>query len=380
MTIFLIGCGRIAFDATPPGAIPIDAAAPDAARSSLADGMPCATQVLLDSGGHLPHDVITWVNDASGDWVVGVEHMSQDVHEIHRHAITAQPTGLVAGAAQLILAVDHVDVLSFEPVAAGYVLGYNEFVLQTAQTLLLTPEMVSIGSHPLGMLAAGNPPLARAGNGGLAMIGLTSGNLEVVPVGEDGAPIGAPSYLATPADGAGHPTMVALDDGLAAVWDSAKTGTCRLAKLRADLSIAAGPVDMAVSGCSDPHVAWLPGSRRIIVVADDVPNGSISGTVWDANLASITPPTTLAPSAHWARIAGDANGAWLAWAENDTVQKVRSARLAADGRVMMMNTAVGELDNSLGHYHTVQHVGQSTVVMWTDAVQGRTFSAMRLCP
>jgi hypothetical protein len=58
---------------------------------------------------------------------------------------------------------------------------------------------------------------------------------------------------------------------------------------------------------------------------------------------------------------------------------VHSARLAGDGRVTMMNAAVGELDASLGHYHTIQHVGQSTVVLWTDAVQGRTFSAMRLC-
>ena len=105
---------------------------------------------------------------------------------------------------------------------------------------------------------------------------------------------------------------------------------------------------MAVTGCSDPHVAWLAGSRRIIVVADDPPNGSISGAVWDASLTPITPPTTLAPSAHWARISGDADAASIAWVENDSVQKVRSARLADDGRVTMMNAAVGELDATLG--------------------------------
>jgi hypothetical protein len=376
MTIFLIGCGRVAFNPVADAAAPPDVALP----TSLADGMPCATPVLLDGGGHLAHDVLAWVNDVQGDWLIGVEHMDQDVHQIHRHAITAGAGGApVAAPAQLILAVDHVDVLSFEPVNTGYILGYNEFVLQTAQTLRLTPTMVMAGANPLGTLAAGNPPLARAGNGGLAMIGLTSGDLQVIALGDDGAPTGAANHLATPAEGAGHPTMIALDDGLAAVWDSAKTGTCRLVRLRPDLSIAAGPVDLAIAGCSDPHVAWLPAAHRIIVVADSTADTTIAGAVWDDKLAPITPATTLAPSAHWTRILGDDDGAWLTWVENDAVKKVRSARLTTDGHIAMMNAAAGELDDSLGHYHTLWRAGQSVVAVWTDAAQNRTFSAMRLC-
>lgn len=341
--------------------------------------MPCSSPVLLDAGGHLPHDVLIWVNDTRGDWLVGVEHMSQDVHRILRHPITVGSTGLVAGAAELIVAVDHVDVMHVEPVAGGYVLGYNEFVLATGFTMLMAPGVVEIASRPLGMLASGNPPLARAGAGGLAMIGLTSNALQVIGIGEDGAPTGKSNQLATPAEGAALPAMVALDDGLAVVWHSDARGVCRLATLNADLTLAKGPVDMAVSGCADAHVAWLPQSRRIIVVADDTTHGTIAGGVWDENLTPVTPPAMLAPSAQWGRIVGDGDGAWLAWVENDSVPKVRYARLDHDGRVTVMSDPIGQLDDSLGHYHTLQHVGSSAVVLWTDATAGRTFSAMRLC-
>lgn len=376
MAIFLIVCGRFGFDATST-----DAAPPDVAPSSLADGLPCDTPVLLDSGGHLPHDVLAWVDAPSGDWLIGVEHMSQDVHRIQRHPIALGPTGLVAGAAELMAVVDHVDVLRFELSAGGYVLGYNEFVLQTGHTMLLTPELAEVASRPLGPLASGNPPLARAGNGDLAMIGLTSGDLQIIAIGDDGAPSGAVNHLATPAEGAALPTPIAIDDGLAVVWHSTARGTCRLAKLRPDLSIARGPVDMAVSKCADAHAAWLPASRRIVVVAEDRTNGNVAGAVWDDNLVPITPPTMLAPSAHWIRIVDDGTGAgaWVAWAETGTVQRVRHAHLDGDGHVTAMSAAVGQLDDSLGHYHTLQHAGQSTVALWTDAAQNRTFAAMRLC-
>jgi hypothetical protein len=375
MAILLIGCGRVGFDATARS----DAAPPDVAVRSLADSLPCDTPVLLDGGGHLPHDVLAWVNTPAADWLIGVEHMAQDEHRILRHAITVGPTSLVAGAAELILPVDHVDVLRFEPVATGYVLGYNEFVLQTGHTLLLTPGMDEVASQPLGALAAGNPPLARAGSGGLAMIGLTSNDLQVIGIGDDGAPTGVMNHLATPAEGAGLPTMVALDDGLVVVWQSAARGTCRLAKLRTDLSIASGPVDVAISQCNDAHVAWLPQARRIIVVAEDTKNGNVAGGVWDENLTPVTPPAMLAPSAHWIRIVDDGDGAWIAWVENGSVQKVRHAHLDTDGHVTTIGAAVGQLDDSLGHYHTLQHAGQSVVALWTDAAQSRTFSAMRLC-
>jgi hypothetical protein len=44
-----------------------------------------------------------------------------------------------------------------------------------------------------------------------------------------------------------------------------------------------------------------------------------------------------------------------------------------------MSVALGQLDNTLGHYHTLQRVGQSAVALWTDSTMNRTFSAMRVC-
>lgn len=76
-----------------------------------------------------------------------------------------------------------------------------------------------------------------------------------------------------------------------------------------DPSIASGPVDVAISRCSDAHVAWLSQARRIFVVAEGTTNGSIAGDVWDENLTPITPPALLAPSAHWGRVVDDGDGA-----------------------------------------------------------------------
>jgi hypothetical protein len=377
ITLLLIGCGRIGFD-VPSDAAAVDGAAADGAPPSIAEGLACGVQKLLDGGGHMPHDVLAWVNDAQGDWLVGVEHITQNEHMIERHAITGAASAPVAGAAEVILAVDHVDVLSFEPVGDRYVLGYNEFNLQTGQTLLLTPAMVELGRHPLGMLASGNPPLARAGGGGLAMIGLVSGELKVMGIDDTGAPTAQTNFLATPAEGAGLPTMVALDDGLAVVWHSDVRGTCRLAKLSASLDIAAGPVDIAIAGCSDAHVAWLPSARRIVVVADSS-TGGVAAAAFDENLAPISPPAAIATSGHWARIVADGDGAWVAWAESGSVEKLRHARMGPDARIGAPRAAVGELDSSLGHYHTLQRVGSAVIALWTDATQARTFSAMRLC-
>jgi hypothetical protein len=378
MAILLMGCGRIGFDATTS-----TDAEPDGVPSSLAEDLPCDTPVLLDSGGHLPHDVLVWANTPHGDWLIGVEHVSQDVHRILRYPISLGATGLVAGAAELIAPVDHVDALRLEPVTGGYVLGYDEFVLRTGHALLLTPDLAVAASRPLGQLASGNPPLARAGNGGLAMIGLASSNLQVVAIGDGGAPTGVINQLATPTEGVGLPTMVAMADGLAAAWHSTARSTCRLATLHADLSLANGPIDMALGGCTDAHVAWLPASRRLIMVGDNAANSEVVGAVWDEQLGSIPGVglTTVASSAHWGRIVDDGSGtgAWVAWVENGSIQKMRHAHLDIDGRVTAIGDAVGQLDASLGHYHTLQHVGQSTVAVWADTARSRTFAAMRLC-
>ena len=44
-----------------------------------------------------------------------------------------------------------------------------------------------------------------------------------------------------------------------------------------------------------------------------------------------------------------------------------------------MSVALGQLDTSLGPYHTLQRVGQSAVALWTDTTMNRTFSALRVC-
>jgi hypothetical protein len=380
LTILLIGCGRVGFDLTAPS----DAGSGDSpdAMVSLADRMSCGQPVLLDAGNHLAHDTLVWASTSRGEWLVGVEHEDQDIHQIQRHALTATPTGIAAGMAELMLAVDHVDQMRFEPVpGGGYLLGYTEFVLGTAGTLLVTPEMVGQSNQSLGPLAGGNPALARAGGGSLAMIGINAGYAQVIALGDNGLPSGPTVNVAPPSEGPEMPTLTALDTGLAAVWSSGSSGACRLAILDSGLHITHGPVNMTTSGaaCSDAHVAWLPASRRLVLVATDSKDDTIWRSVWDDSLVPIVPAGKLAGSAHWVRIVDDGDGAWIAWVDDSTGSQVRYGRLSGDGTLPRMSVALGQLDNTLGHYHTLQRVGQSAVALWTDSTMNRTFSAMRVC-
>jgi hypothetical protein len=177
------------------------------------------------------------------------------------------------------------------------------------------------------------------------------------------------------------PTLTALDAGLAAVWNSGNTGACRLAILDSGLHITHGPVDMTTSGaaCSDAHVAWLPVSRRLVMVATDARDDQVWRSVWDENLAPVAPSAKLSASAHWIRIVADSDGAWIAWVDDSTGSQIRYGRLSGDGTLPKMSVALGQLDNTLGHYHTLQRVGQSAVALWTDTTLNRTFSAMRVC-
>lgn len=177
------------------------------------------------------------------------------------------------------------------------------------------------------------------------------------------------------------PTVTALGTGLAAVWNSGNSGACRMATLDNNLHITHGPVDMMTSGaaCSDAHVAWLPTSRRLVLVATDSKDDTIWRSVWDENLAPVALPERLAVSAHWVRIVDDGDGAWIARVDDSAGQQIRYGRLGADGTLPRMSVALGQLDSTLGHYHTLQRVGQSTVALWTDTTMNRTFSAMRVC-
>jgi hypothetical protein len=382
LTILLIGCGRVGFDRAPSDAVSVDSPAGDAAMVSLADHMSCGQPVLLDAGNHLAHDTLVWAATPLGEWLVGVEHEDQDIHQIQRHALTATPTGIAAGMAELMLAVDHVDQMRFESVpGGGFVLGYTEFVLGTAGTLQVSPAMVGQSNQSLGPLARGNPALARAGGGGLAMVGINAGYVQVVALGDGGLPSGPTVNLAPPSEGPDMPTLTALDTGLAAVWNSGVTGACRLAVLDSGLHVTYGPVSMMTSGaaCSDAHVAWLPTSRHLVLVATDSKDDTIWRSVWDDSLAPVVPAGKLAASAHWIRIVADGDGAWIAWVDDSAGQQLRYGRLSGDGSLPRMSVGLGQLDTSLGHYHTLQRVGQSAVALWTDTTMNRTFSAMRVC-
>jgi hypothetical protein len=109
------------------------------------------SQVLLDSSGHDPHDVIRWVSDTAGEWVIGSHHYAGDDHKIERHRITSDSGVAVAGATEFLMQTSHVDVLAFEAVPSGVVMGFTDFNLQTAEAVALTPDPLAAVSHRRSM-------------------------------------------------------------------------------------------------------------------------------------------------------------------------------------------------------------------------------------
>jgi hypothetical protein len=94
---------------------------------------------------------------------------------------------------------------------------------------------------------------------------------------------------------------------------------------------------------------------------------------------SATTAGKLAASAHWIRGVADGDGAWITWVDDSTGQQLRDGRLSGDGTLPRMSVGLGQLDTSLGHYHTLQRVRPSAVALWTETTTNRTFSAMRVC-
>lgn len=136
---------------------------------------------------------------------------------------------------------------------------------------------------------------------------------------------------------------------------------------------------MGIVHSGPPHVAWLPASRHLVLVATDSKDDQVWRSVWDDSLMPVVPAGKIAASAHWIRIVADGDGASIAWVDDSSGQQLRYGRLSGDGTLPRMSVGLGQLDTSLGHYHALQRVGQSTVALWTDTTMNRTFSAMRVC-
>jgi len=370
----VLGCGRIDFQAP-------DAATPDAFVNvirSTASEAPCSSHLLLDTGGHNSHDVIRWVFDGESDWIIGANHYSQDDHKIEGHRVTATDNLVLAGTAIQVAQADHVDVLNVVKAGDDMVLGYWDYALGSAWAVRIQPGLVSGAPQALGPLYGGNSPLGRMGNTGkLGFAGTVGGAISLVEVNDDATPSGRQVQVVSPADGPGPPSVTSIDDAVILAWASGATGMCKLAKVTPDL-VVAGPVTFAAASCNDPHVAWLETSRRLIAVAETT-SGQISAAAFDADLGLLTAPHAIVNAAHWPRIVGENDMAWLTWAEGASPQRVNYGLIDGDSNVVSMGTPTGMLDESLGHYHQIDRAGSETVITWMDSAQSRKLSALRLC-
>jgi len=115
----------------------------------------------------------------------------------------------------------------------------------------------------------------------------------------------------------------------------------------------------------------------IVVAAEDASTAGLYAAVWDDALAPTVAPTLVAPRAHAVRIVADGDGAWVVWARYDD-DAVQYARLGPDGAAQL-GPAIGVLDTALPHYHMLQRVDGSTVVIWLDVAHNRSYAATRLC-
>ena len=379
LLIAVAACGRIDFDAID------DATAGDAITAvPIVQQVPCGASIFLDTGGALIQDGFTWVHEPAMDWLIALEHVTETDHPVRRYAVESPGPGVVRIRDMGVMATtEHAHSMIAEPVTAGYVMSYTEYYGGTASAMLVTPDMVVTSTHPLGAWVAGGAGstwFGRAGGGGLAAIGVVSSELHVRAVADDATPSSGFTVLAPVPDGPGLPTLAALDVGLAAVWQSATSGHCSVAMLRADLSIARGPVTLPVAACTDPQIAWLPGSRQIMVAAIDANAGTLYAASWDDTLAPILAPMMIASSAKAPRIATDATGLWITWADGSTPPSMRAAHLDPSGSISAQLGPLGMIDETVPHYQEIQRVAGSLVVLWMDVAQNRSLAATRLCP
>jgi hypothetical protein len=373
----LVGCGRLGFDAAGPGDGGAgDAGTGDSGPPPRVTRLPCNTLVFLDDGGQLQQDGLAWVRDGANDWLVAILHVSDPVHPIERFAIEESSTGLSITDAGPIHQTVHSHNLAVAPTASGHVMSFFDDGDSTAYTVRLAPGLTELATYSLGAFLHGDPPLARAGGGGLAVVGVVSGQLTVRGVGDDGVPTTGTTLLGTPAEGPDFPTMVALDDGLAVVWQAAD-GRCRLATLHADLSVAAGPVDMTFGTCTRPQVAWLPAAQRIMVAADDASTGGVAAAIWTTALVPVTVPSQVAASSSGTQIVGDGDSAWVAWVRTAD-SAMQYVRIDGNGS-RTPGSALGQVDTSLTHHHVLQSVAGYPVALWGDVAMGFSFAASRLC-
>jgi len=368
LAVVLIGCGRIGFDVGGP--------AGDGSTASIIGRLPCDTAVTIDTGNDLPQDGLSFVSEPAALWLLVSEHVACDVHPIERYAVEVAPTAIALRDTGAIAQTTHAHTVTVNPASGGYVMAYVELYDGSTHTAKLGPGIVATGTHSFP-LSGGAPPLARAGGGGLALIGLQSGVLVVVGIDDEGVATGTTTTLAPPGEGPDQPTMIATSSGLAAVWTSTMTGRCRIDLLRADLSIAAGPVDMAVGQCTSPQIAWVESARRIVVVTQDASVGGVYAAVWDDSLSPVVALNRVSPRAMSPQIIADTNKTWVAWADSATLA-FGHARLDLDGTVTTA-PPVGQIDTAVPHYHVLQVVDGYPIAMWLDVAQNRSLTAMRFC-
>ncbi|HSD85918.1 MAG TPA: hypothetical protein VLB44_00330, partial [Kofleriaceae bacterium] len=247
----------------------------------------------------------------------------------------------------------------------------------TASALSLGPGLDVLGVHSLGALLDGDPPLVRAGGGGLVAVGVRAGVPMAEALDDDGAPTGVSRSMAG-AEQPGFPTAIPLDEGFAAVWQAGSGAVCRLITVHADLSIAAGPVSMSTTACAQPQIAWLPGAQRFVVAADDPNTGRVIAGVFTASLVQVVPTFAVTPAGYGAQIVDDGDGAWIAWVRTSDAA-LGYARITADGGITPAASALGHLDTVNMHYHVLQHVAGSAVALWGDVDQSFSLAAARLC-
>ena len=357
------GCGRAHFDL-------LDSATIHDAPT-LANKLACNTETAIaTTPGGLGLDSMTWLSDASGDWIIGVEHTQTGAHPFRRHRVTDGPGGLNAADLGLVVSAEDPWLPTYLPRAGGWMIGFVEstgsggYVLATDEGLA-SPSLPAAGVR-VADYTLGSRALAPLPSGDFVLIGVRSAvSLSAQVIDASGASKGPPTVLAT--GDFGQASIAPTGSVIAVVWRDIISGDCHLATFDENLAMRKGPVVLDLAGCRDPQIAWMADLGRLAVVAVNSTDASLWYASWTEQLVAVEPPRMLADSAREPFISASVGGAWVSWIT--AAGPLGSARVGASS---LRLPDLGSIDNT----HALAVVGEAAVSLWERA---GTVWVTRLC-
>jgi hypothetical protein len=355
IVLTLVGCGRLGFDGSAPGADGGDASIEVAADLAA---LPCETDhAILEM---LPRsDQIRVAFSGGFPYVIDIHHITDTSHQVNAYRLGERDGTLVGTELGVLYMLPDIAGLSVEPTSTGHVLLFSDPAAKNSHVVRVDGSFVLQGDAVAADFHNGLPPYARS-SAGRMLAGIAGTNLQVRALDASFAPVGSPVTLASPAD---ETSIAPAGADFIVAWTG--SGVCSFARVSAAGAIVAGPISVDPgTTCTRPIAATL-GSGRFAYVVHDVmgtTNYTAFGGTIDAALLTATPPVALGATPSFAsELVVEGDRARMPLFNNGTV---RIAELAATGTVSQIGADIGAVS-----YDAVwiQQIGGASILFRIEA-------------